>query len=82
VKPFVDRCGDSAIADIKTADIQDFIANLQRPRILGRRLSSNLGTPSGGTQGFEPASAKRRRRAARRERILADQPTNETRRVE
>jgi integrase len=37
VKPFLERWGDRAIAGIKTADVQDFIAGLQKPRVIGRR---------------------------------------------
>ena len=32
VKPFVDRFGDRALVDIRTADVQDFIADLRKPR--------------------------------------------------
>ena len=37
MKPFLDRFGDRALADIKTADVQDLIADLQKPRVVGRR---------------------------------------------
>ncbi len=37
VKPFLERFGDRALTDIKTADVQDFIADLQKPRVIGRR---------------------------------------------
>ncbi len=37
MKPFLDRWGDRAIADIRTADVQDLIADLQKPRVIGRR---------------------------------------------
>jgi integrase len=37
VKPFVDRFGDRALGDIRTADVQDFIADLRKPRAVHRR---------------------------------------------
>jgi integrase len=37
VKPFVDRFGDRALVDIRTADVQDFIADLRKPRAVHRR---------------------------------------------
>ncbi len=42
VKPFTDRWGDRAIAEIKTADVQDLIADLQKPRIVGRRPGARV----------------------------------------
>ena len=42
VKPFTDRWGDRAIADIKTADVQDLIADLQKPRVVGRRPGARV----------------------------------------
>ena len=43
LKPLIDRFGDRALADIKTADIEDFIADLKLPRVVsgqpGRTLS-------------------------------------------
>lgn len=43
LKPLVARFGDIALADIKTADIDDFIADLKQPRIVhgvaGQRLT-------------------------------------------
>ena len=42
LKPLVERFGDVTLADIKTADIDDFIADLKQPRVVngvaGRRL--------------------------------------------
>lgn len=44
LKPLIDRFGERAIADIKTADIDDFVADLKQPRVVngleGRRLTS------------------------------------------
>ena len=37
VKPFMDRFGDRALGDIRTADVQDFIADLRKPRAVHRR---------------------------------------------
>jgi hypothetical protein len=37
LKPLVDYFGDRALAGIKTADVEDFIADLRQPRITGRR---------------------------------------------
>jgi len=43
LKPLIERFGDRAIADIKTADIDDFVADLKQPRVVngldGRRLT-------------------------------------------
>ncbi len=43
LKPLVQRFGDHALAEIKTADIDDFVADLKQPRIVngleGRRLT-------------------------------------------
>ena len=36
LKPLIDRFGDRALADIKTADIEDFIADLKLPRVVNR----------------------------------------------
>ena len=37
LRPLVDRFGDRALADIKTVDIEDFIADLKLPRIVNRQ---------------------------------------------
>jgi integrase len=37
VRPFVTRFGDWALSDIRTADIEDLIADLRKPRVIGRR---------------------------------------------
>jgi integrase len=43
LKPLIERFGDRPIAEIKTADIDDFVADLKLPRVVngrsGRRLS-------------------------------------------
>ncbi len=49
VKPFIERCGDRAIADIKTADVQDLIADLQKPRVVGRRPAPACSAPRAST---------------------------------
>ena len=44
LKPLIERFGDRQLAEIKTADIDDFVADLKQPRVVngldGRRLSS------------------------------------------
>jgi integrase len=42
VKPFLERFGDRALTEIKTAVVQDFIADLQKPRIVGRRPGARV----------------------------------------
>lgn len=37
IKPIVERFGDWALAEIKTADVEDFIADLRKPRVVGNR---------------------------------------------
>jgi integrase len=43
LKPLIERFGDQLIAEIKTADIDDFVADLRQPRVVngleGRRLT-------------------------------------------
>jgi hypothetical protein len=43
LKPLIDRFGDRPLSDIKTADIEDFVADLKKPRVVnnldGRTLS-------------------------------------------
>ena len=43
LKPLIERFGDRPIAEIKTADIDDFVADLKQPRMVngldGRRLT-------------------------------------------
>jgi integrase len=45
IKPFIERFGDWALGDIKTADIEDFIAELRKPRVIGRRPGLRTLTP-------------------------------------
>ena len=37
VKSYLERFGDRALVDIRTADVQDFIADLRKPRAIHRR---------------------------------------------
>lgn len=37
MKPYLVRFGDRALVDIRTADVQDFIADLRKPRAIHRR---------------------------------------------
>jgi integrase len=46
LKPLVDRFGDRALADIKTADIEDFIADLKLPRVVNRQANRLLSPAS------------------------------------
>lgn len=46
VRPFVERFGHRPLADIHTADIQDFIADLQKPRVVGRRPGLRVLSPA------------------------------------
>ena len=45
LKPLIERFGDRAIADIKTADIDDFVADLKQPRVVNGLDSRRL-TPA------------------------------------
>ena len=52
--PPLERFGDCALADIKTADVEDFIADLRKPRIVGREpvprsITGGIGEPHRGT---------------------------------
>ena len=42
LKPILDHFGERTLADIKTADIEDFIADLRKPRIAGRRKTPRV----------------------------------------
>ena len=42
----VDRFGDRALADVKTADIEDFIADLKLPRVVNRQPNRILSSAS------------------------------------
>jgi integrase len=46
LKPLVDRFGDRALSDIKTADIEDFIADLKLPRVVNRQPNRTLSPAS------------------------------------
>ena len=37
MKPYLERFGDRALVDIRTADVQGFIADLRKPRTIHRR---------------------------------------------
>ena len=45
VRPYLERFGDRELAEIKTADVDDFIADLRKPRIIGRRPDLRQLTP-------------------------------------
>ena len=46
LKPLTDRFGDRALQDIKTADIEDFIADLKLPRVVNRQPNRMLSAAS------------------------------------
>ena len=46
LKPLIARFGDEPIAEIRTADIEDFIADLKKPRIVNRRKELRTLTPA------------------------------------
>ena len=46
LKPLIDRFGDRALQDIKTADIEDFIADLKLPRVVNRQPNRTLSPAS------------------------------------
>ncbi|HMF98186.1 MAG TPA: hypothetical protein VKE96_27985 [Vicinamibacterales bacterium] len=54
LKPLIDRFGDRALQDVKTADIEDFIGDLKLPRVVNRQPNRTL----------SPASINRNDRAA------------------
>jgi hypothetical protein len=37
LRPILEHFGDRLLAEIKTADVEDFIADLRKPRVAGRR---------------------------------------------
>jgi integrase len=45
VRPYIERFGDWPLTDIKTSDVDDFIADLRKPRIIGGRPDPRLLTP-------------------------------------
>ncbi len=46
LKPLLDAFGDRPLADIRTADVEDFIADLRKPRIAGRRKAPRTLSPA------------------------------------
>jgi integrase len=46
LKPLIDRFGDRALKEIKTADIEDFVADLKLPRIVNRQPNKMLSPAS------------------------------------
>jgi integrase len=46
LKPLIDRFGDRVLAEIKTADIEDFIADLKKPRVVNRQPDRTLSPSS------------------------------------
>ena len=46
LKPILDHFGDRPLVDIKTADVEDFIADLKKPRIAGRRKTPRVLKPA------------------------------------
>ncbi len=46
VAPFLARFGDRALTEIRTADIEDVIADLRKPRMIGRRPGLRPLTPA------------------------------------
>lgn len=46
VAPFLARFGDRALTDIRTADIEDVIVDLRKPRMIGRRPGLRPLTPA------------------------------------
>jgi integrase len=46
LKPLIDRFGDRVLAEIKTADIEDFIADLKKARVVNRQPDRTLSPAS------------------------------------
>jgi hypothetical protein len=46
LKPIVEYFGDRPVAEIRTADVEDFIADLRKPRIAGRRKMPRVLAPA------------------------------------
>ncbi len=46
LRPIVDHFGDRLLTEIKTADVEDFIADLRRPRVVNRRPNRTLSPAS------------------------------------
>ena len=46
LKPILEYFGDRLLAEIRTADVEDFIADLRKPRIAGRRKTPRVLAPA------------------------------------
>jgi integrase len=46
LKPIIEYFGDRPVAAIRTADVEDFIADLRKPRIAGRRKTPRVLAPA------------------------------------
>ena len=46
LKPIIEYFGDRPLAEIRTADVEDFIADLRKPRIAGRRKTPRVLAPA------------------------------------
>ena len=46
LKPLIDGFGDRLLADIRTADVEDFIADLRKPRVVSRQPGRTLSPAS------------------------------------
>ncbi len=46
LKPIVEYFGDRLLTEIRTADVEDFIADLRKPRIAGRRKTPRVLAPA------------------------------------
>jgi hypothetical protein len=46
LKPIAEYFGDRLLADIRTADVEDFIADLRKPRFAGRRKMPRILAPA------------------------------------
>jgi integrase len=46
LRPIVDHFGDRLVTEIKTADVEDFIADLRKPHIAGRRRTPRTLSPA------------------------------------
>jgi integrase len=53
LKPLIARFGDRLIADIRTADIEDFIADLKKPRTVHRQKELRTLTPASINRTFQ-----------------------------
>jgi hypothetical protein len=46
LRPITDYFGERALAEIRTADVEDFIADLQKPHVAGRRKTPRTLKPA------------------------------------